>query len=230
MKYGPARARYERRKRRREKFRSLSGLWNALSFFLVIATLALGGWFIWKIGSPNASVEESPVPSEEFMTQVLPSSTSGVIKTPVPTTYSTEITVATGSPTIEDESIFVFDIQASPELISATLFKPEATCNWSGIAGQAFDLQGRSIPGITVQVSSPMYGKDIQLVSMTGSAPWYGEGGYEIFLTDKPVDTKGEYQIRLVDQSGRGLSPRFTFDTSSDCAKNLVVVNFKQLK
>jgi hypothetical protein len=148
----------------------------------------------------------------------------------LPTNTAIAFTPTPVQPTPEDTSLYTFDLQAKPESISATLFKQDRTCTWSGIAGQVFDLQGRPITGITVQVSGPMYGKDIKFLSITGSSPWYGLGGYEIFLTDKPLDTEGQYEIRLVDQTGRGLSPRFKFNTSSDCAKNLVIVNFKQIK
>ena len=232
VKYGPARARYERRKRRRERLKALSGLWNVLSVLLGVVTIALAGWFIWKIGFTGSQIEQTPAPRLVETGQVNPSPTVALLATrpSLPTAQPSIFPTETSLPTQEDSSNYVFDLQAKPESISATLFKPDATCTWTGIAGQAFDLQGRPIPGITVQVSGPTYGKDIQLLSITGSAPQYGMGGYEVFLTDSPRDTVGEYQIRLVDQSGRGLSPRFTFDTSSDCTKNLVIVNFKQIK
>lgn len=234
MKYGPARVRYERRKRRRQRFQTLAGLWNVLSVLFGIATLVLVGWFVWRFVFQSAP-GKTPDPTLVIATATKqPIKTQPIIQTKIPTEVPTQqiikITPTVMQPIVEDESNFTFDLQAKPESISATLFKQDRTCTWNGIAGQAFDLQGRSVPGITVQVSGPMYGKDIQFLSMTGSAPWYGAGGYEIFLTDKPLDTKGEYQVRLVDQVGRGLSPRFTFDTSSDCSKNLVIVNFKQIK
>jgi hypothetical protein len=192
--------------------------------------MVVGVWFIWRLASPQAVKAQQVLPTESVQVIDDPAQATTEVPMVVPTKQSIKVTPTKPVPTPEDESLFTFDLQARPDSISATLFKPERTCNWSGIAGQVFDLQGRSIPGITVQVSGPMYGKDIQFLSITGSATWYGAGGYEIFLTDKPVDTQGEYQVRLVDQTGRGLSPRFFFNTSSDCAKNLVIVNFKQIK
>lgn len=236
MKYGPARARYERRKRRRQILQAYAGLWNFLSVIFGIGAVVLSGWFIWKIGFEPKPARSLNIPSIVATVVIEPTqgTTLEVEISPeqqvqpvvIPTITATAIPV----PTVEDESNYVFDIQAKPENISATLFKSDSTCNWTGIAGQAFDLQGRPIPGITVQVNGPVYGKDVNYLSITGSASIYGVGGYEIFLTDNPQDTRGEFQIRLVDQAGRGLSPRFTFDTSSDCSKNLVIVNFKQIK
>jgi len=230
VKYGPARVRYERRKRRRQRLQAYTWLWNLLTVVFSLATLFVGVWFIWRLVSPQAVKAQQISATEPVQIINDPTLASSEKPIDVPTKQESIVTPTKPIPTPEDESLFTFDLQARPDGISATLFKQERTCNWSGIAGQVFDLQGRSIPGITVQVSGPMYGKDIQFLSITGSATWYGAGGYEIFLTDKPVDTQGEYQIRLVDQNGRGLSPRFSFNTSSDCAKNLVIVNFKQIK
>jgi len=230
VKYGPARVRYERRKRRRQRLQAYTWLWNLLTVLFGFATLVVGVWFIWRLASPQTVKAQLISPTESIQVIYDPTLATAEVPIVVPTKQNINVTPTKPVPTPEDESLFTFDLQARPDSISATLFKQERTCNWSGIAGQVFDLQGRSIPGITVQVSGPMYGKDIQFLSITGSATWYGAGGYEIFLTDKPVDTQGEYQVRLVDQNGRGLSPRFTFNTSSDCVKNLVIVNFKQIK
>lgn len=231
MNYGPARIRYERRKRRRAKLQAFAWLWNILTIFFSIATVVAAAWFIWKMANPSKGALASrltPTSTVNYPVRATDLPTINPIR--LPTKTAVVITPTAPQPTPEDTSLFTFDLQAKPEIISATLFKPERTCTWSGIAGQVFDLQGRPITGITVQVSGPMYGKDIQFLSITGSSPWYGVGGYEIFLTDKPTDTEGAYEIRLVDLTGRGLSPRFKFNTSSDCAKNLVIVNFKQVK
>ncbi|BCY18636.1 hypothetical protein hrd7_24850 [Leptolinea sp. HRD-7] len=231
MKYGPARLRYERRKRRREQLQAFAWLWNLLSVVFSVATVFAAGWFIWKMAHPaNAVKTINSVPSPTVNYPVYATNLPTLKPSPGPTNTKIIETPTAVPPTPEDTSLYTFDLQAKPESISATLFKQERTCNWSGIAGQVFDLQGRPITGITVQVDGPMYGKNIKFLNITGSSPWYGVGGYEIFLTDKPVDTQGEYGIRLVDQNGRSLSPRFKFNTSSDCAKNLVIVNFRQIK
>jgi hypothetical protein len=231
MKYGPARLRYERRKRRRERLQAFAWLWNLLTVFFSIATVVAAAWFIWKMANPSRVVQSARLTPTLTVNYPVKATNLPVLK-PVnlPTNTAVVLSPTPVQPTPEDTSLYTFDLQAKPESISATLFKQDRTCTWSGIAGQVFDLQGRPVTGITVQVSGPMYGKDIKYLSITGSSPWYGVGGYEIFLTDKPLDTEGQYEIRLVDQNGRGLSPRFMFNTSSDCAKNLVIVNFKQIK
>jgi hypothetical protein len=44
------------------------------------------------------------------------------------------------------------------------------------------------------------------------------------------VDTYNLLKVRLEDQAGLPLSDFVSIDTFSDCAKNLIVVNFKQVK
>lgn len=204
-----------------------------MAVFFTIGIFALGGWYYWRLSS--YSVDGNHFQSEPTR---LPNNSEDQVSTDlpdksfteqVPTLIATEEVVFI-TPTPEDESLFTFSIKSRPENINASLFNQEHTCNWMGVAGQAFDIQGRPIPGITVQVSGPLHGKTIQFLSMTGSALSYGEGGYEIFLDDKPEDTMGEFDIRLVDQLGRGLSPRYSFNTYNSCEKNLAIINFKQIK
>jgi hypothetical protein len=187
--------------------------------------------FVWVVffrgNSIIANSNRTPSP---VSTQIEISSVATITSSQKPAlaeTSSPDIFVTDNPP---DGEKFTFDIQAEPQSISASLFRSERKCNWMGVAGQAFDLQGRSVPGITVQVTGPLYGKEIQFLSLTGAAPWYGAGGYEVFLSDKPFDSKDLFHVRLVDQAGRGLSPRISFSTSIDCEKNLAIINFRQIK
>jgi hypothetical protein len=228
--YGPARLRYERRKRRRQRQLANAGFWNVLSVLFSIGTILLGAWLVWFIflkgagdkSIPNNSTQPIPATQEKSLPSGTPTSQKQVMTlTPVPELNSFEMS---------DNVSYTFDLQAEPQMISATLFRSDRKCNWMGVAGQAFDLQGRPVPGITVQVTGPLYGKEIRFLSLTGAAPWYGAGGYEVFLSDKPFDSKDQFQVRLVDQSGKALSPRISFNTSSECEKNQVIVNFRQIK
>jgi hypothetical protein len=232
--YGSARLRYERRKRRRQRQLANAGFWNVLTIIFSIGTILLGAWFFWTL-FPQRADEKSlsnntPIPNlteQGKSTPSIPSSTPtklglALTLTIIPTTNS--------SLAPEEQNDFTFDLQAAPQLISATLFRSDRKCNWMGVAGQAFDLQGRPVPGITVQVTGPLYGKEIRFLSLTGAAPWYGAGGYEVFLSDKPFDSKDKFLVRLVDQNGKPLSPRIPFSTSSECEKNQVIVNFRQIK
>jgi hypothetical protein len=65
---------------------------------------------------------------------------------------------------------------------------------------------------------------------MTGLAPQYGPGGYEITLGDRPLDSDDALTVQLFDQAMLPLSDKVTFDTFEDCDRNLILVNFKQVR
>ena len=112
----------------------------------------------------------------------------------------------------------------NPSYIPSRSFHPELGCSWMGVAGQAFDLSGHEIIGLTVRVSF----EDGVIDSTTGSNKSYGPGGFEIFLNDHPVATGDAYSIQLFNSSGSVLSDKYNFVTFSDCNRNLVIVNFVQ--
>ena len=58
----------------------------------------------------------------------------------------------------------------------------------------------------------------------------YGIGGYELKLAETPAASRGDLFIRLLDQQGIPLSDRIYFDTEADCARNLVIVQFQQVR
>ena len=127
---------------------------------------------------------------------------------------------------------FSFVLQSDPRAIDATIFNPEHGCEWVGVAGQAVDIQGRPINGIPVQVGGSINGVEMQvLYGLTGTVPEYGQAGYEITLPTKPINSKGKIWVRLLDQSAMiQISEQVYFDTFSDCQKNLILINFKQVR
>jgi hypothetical protein len=65
---------------------------------------------------------------------------------------------------------------------------------------------------------------------MTGLAPQYGQGGFEITLADRLIASNGTLWIQLLDQQNLPLSDRIFFDTYQDCQKNLVIIYFTQVR
>lgn len=238
MTYGPARARYERRKRLRQRRMANAGFWNVLSGLFIISTILLSGWFAWiffirdsTFNPANVQITTQQIAETQVGLTAETQENESKIGLKIPTLLTIPIEPGTNiGPIPIVESDYTFDIQAEPQNISANLFKADRNCSWMGVAGQTFDLQGRPVPGITVQVTGPLYGKEIRFMSLTGAAPWYGEAGYEVFLGDTLFDSSDDFEVRLLDQNGKSLSPHITFSTSSDCAKNLVIINFHQIK
>ena len=68
------------------------------------------------------------------------------------------------------------------------------------------------------------------LMNLTGVALNYGRSGYEFTLADHPIASKQSAWVQLLDQSNLPLSPKVYFNTYEDCSKNLIIVNFKQVR
>ena len=153
--------------------------------------------------------------------------------TAIPATPIGTLTVVTGkttTPTVKVTTVYSFVIQDAPKLIDAQLLDPNHGCTWMGVAGHVYDLQNGPATKIEVKLFGILSGKLMNETSLTGTAIQYGPSGYEFTLADKPIASTQRLGIQLVDQSGIPLSDRIFFDTSADCSKNLVLINFKQVK
>ena len=93
-------------------------------------------------------------------------------------------------------------------------------------------MQDRPVTGILVLLGGTLEGKTLNAVTMTGTALNYGPAGFEFELADHPVATSNNLWIQLVDQSYIPLSGKVYFDTFADeaCEKNLIIINFKQVR
>lgn len=229
-------------------------LWNFLSGLLVVAIIAVlvGAALIYV--NPGSSLNPLPpptavptlsIPTLPLPATLAPTSTTAPTSTAVPQITPTALFSPTAvmstpgalpnqptpTPTARVNSSYAFILQSEPRAIDASLFSPERGCQWMGVAGQAFDLNNNPVPlGIEVQLAGILDGKPISIISLTGTAVIYGSAGFEITLADKPVASRGSLWIRLVDQAGLPLSDRYYFDTYADCEKNLIIINFKQVR
>ncbi len=106
-------------------------------------------------------------------------------------------------------------------------FANTAGCNWMGIAGQVFNMSGQPLVGYLVHFD----GGDLQMDAYTGSKPAYGPAGYEFGgFQGHPIDSDGIYKIQLRDVAGTPLSAVVSLKTYADCNKNLILVNFQQVR
>ena len=121
--------------------------------------------------------------------------------------------------------------QGSPVSISSLAFHPDQGCNWMGVAGQVLNLSGAPVStGVIIQLGGPLAGNRMDIPSLTGVAPQYGQAGFEIFLAEEPTASNSTLWVQLLDQEGYPLSARVSFDTFDGCEKNLILVNFKQVR
>lgn len=99
-----------------------------------------------------------------------------------------------------------------------------AACQWMGIVGQAFGLDGK--PQLNLYVH--LEGGGLNIDGVTGSQPAIGPGAYQIVLGDHPVATTDTYRLQLRNASGQAISDTFVVPTKGECNANLVLVNFVQ--
>ena len=68
------------------------------------------------------------------------------------------------------------------------------------------------------------------MLGMVGMVTTYGPGSYEFVLGDQPVDSTQALWVQLFDQAMLPLSDQVYFDTFADCDKNLILINFNQVR
>lgn len=225
-------------------------IWNILSIGVLAITTLMLVWFAWIFFDPETSLNPLPQPTLPVLA-VLPSATPEVVPsatqtaTALPSPTATITPTATSQPTIIEatpvqvtptlkstaqNSKYSFVVQGDIEAIESALVHPAEGCNWQGISGQVFNLRGAPILYMGVQIGGRYNGRDIAELMMTGYGPDYVEYGYEYKLGDQPVDSKDTLWVRLVDQQYLPLSDKIYISTYADCTRNLVILNFKQIR
>lgn len=169
--------------------------------------------------TPTNQPTSSAVPPSPTFTITL----NSILRTPTGLT-----TAAAGTPTATGN--MPFNIWGNAVAVSSTIVHPEAGCNWLGVGGQVFDLQGSPVVGYTIQLGGDLNSKTVNMLSLTGTALQYGQAGYEFTIANKPAASKKTIWLQMLDQAGLALSPQISFDTFDDCQKNLILINFKQLR
>ncbi len=163
----------------------------------------------------------SPVPSG---TLAVPPYTATHLPTPT-ATATRRFTGPTPKPTFtRAPNNYTFTLQpGSPTYL--TNFINTSGCNWFGIVGRAFGLDGNPVINLTVHLE----GGGINADTVTGSGPSaMGPGSYELPISDHPIQTTNTYQVQLRNNTGTNLSDVYAIPTYGDCSKNLVMVNFAQ--
>ncbi len=235
-------------------------VWNILTLLVVVGIVFFGVFYAMIFTNPTGAFNPFPLPTMVptlFIPSItpLPTRTNTPYKLP-PTVTNTGVPTATitpieptptaiqatpigtlvlstgtpGTPTTVVTSAFAFALQGDPKPIDATLLDASHGCNWMGVGGRVYDLQNAPATKIEVQLFGILNGNLLNETSLTGTAQQYGDSGYEFTLGTKTIASTQRLWIRLVDQSGVPLSDRVFFDTYAECTKNLVIINFKQVK
>jgi hypothetical protein len=154
-----------------------------------------------------------------------------------PTTTHTAVATQTATPTLTatvtpspTQELMPFILIGEQETMSSALIRPGLGCDWLIIAGQVWDLQDVPVKGLTLRLFGELAGFTIDSFALTGSATNYGESGYEFTLENLRVISEGSIFIQLVDANGVPLSRPYSIETFEECQKNLILVNFKQVR
>jgi hypothetical protein len=226
--------------------------WNLMTILTLLATVVIGLLSLMIYQYPAARFNPFPPPTLAVRI-ALPTATPTLLKlpptftvaptqTPLPTRTPVPPTL-TASPTIvgagtslavastpDKEANYSFAFQSDPSAIDASVLYPDRDCKWMGVGGQVVDLQGRPVTGITVQLGGTLNNKPVDLTSLTGLATKYGEAGYEFELAKEPVASKSTLWVRLIDQARLPLSARVYVETFAECGRNLIILNFRQVR
>ena len=129
-------------------------------------------------------------------------------------------------PSSGQNSAYPYKAQAGTPVFLQNFSHAYAGCNWLSVAGQVFDSKGHVVTNLVVSVTGTLKGSKVDLLGLTGLAPAYGAGGYEIQLASSPVASTGTLMIQVFDLQGKSLtSPQF-FNTSAACSENVILINF----
>ncbi|HVN55637.1 MAG TPA: hypothetical protein VMT46_14985 [Anaerolineaceae bacterium] len=185
-----------------------------------------------KYFPPTWTPTITPVPTETMTPEPPTATPTRFVLSVTPNSLTSTAQAAQPSPVVTPtiKSNFPFAVPNQPASAASTIIHSDLGCKWLGIGGQVFDLSGAPVVGIYIKLGGSVYGKPVDMLSLTGTALQYGPAGYEFRLGDTPVDTKQQLWVQLFDQADLPLSDKIYFDTFKDCAKNLTIINFKQVK
>lgn len=172
----------------------------------------------------------TPSATETHTPSLTQSTTEGPTSTVAPTNTITPTATNTETPTPTPE-LRPFIMAGEQETMSSEMIpQQQLGCDWLVIAGQVWDLGDAPVTGLTLHLYGELGGYTINRFVLSGSALAYGESGYQFELQNLVIDSQDSLFIQLVDTNGIPLSHPYAIQTYDDCNKNLILINFKQVR
>jgi hypothetical protein len=219
-------------------------LWDMLSILTLLITVCIGVYFLLIYADPMSELNplkpiDPMIPPTFTITplQLEPTWTATATIPPTitdtprwtitpyfsPTTVSLITPSATPTFTVTPKAPF----SGTVTTIASTVFHPEASCNWLGVAGTVVDSKNSDVIGMVVRLVGTLNGKRVEMTQVSGVSTAYGKSGFEFFLGTVPISSNDTLFVQLLDLAGLPLSANVYIDTFNDCNKNLVLVRFK---
>jgi hypothetical protein len=234
-------------------------IWNVLTVAMLVGTVCMCGYFLLIFSNPYSGLNffRPPVQPTALVPPTATITPRQLPPTWTPTDTIEPTATNTKRPTwtpIPTDTIFILPSPTSrftptrtmtpsrtpkptgmpyavgaPTYLASTIYHPEAGCNWLGVAGMAVDTKNAPILYLVVHVTGLLDGDQIDIPTLTGAAPAYGQSGFEIFLSDHTIDSISALWIQVFDQAGNALTEKVYFNTYADCTRNLVLFRITQL-
>lgn len=101
-------------------------------------------------------------------------------------------------------------------------------CEHMYIAGSVTDGNGGPLIFVGVELNGTIKNEPLfSEIAFSGTAKQYSDSGYEIQIGDgPPVNTGETAYIQIYDQDGNEASDLILLSTTSECSKNLIMMNF----
>ncbi len=184
-------------------------------------------------GTPSALITDEPTATKEleFTSTATPepfTPTPEMTATPINTATATA--TGTAAPTFTPTAV-PYSLQLMNPYYLKNFTHDDLGCDWLGVAGQIFDLEGQVQKDIVIRAGGEINGSPvIEEMVMPLAEPdidlAYGPGGFELTLADSLADTETEVWIQLFSLDGDTLSDKIYLTTFDDCQKNLILLNF----
>jgi hypothetical protein len=205
-------------------------IWNCASMIFFFGALAVALFFLVLFLNPQSEFNPFPpaavAPTEAAADTA--TATTFVEVTPTETATNTP-KPPTATPTIDEAGGFFGIQEGSPAAQDSSIFHPEMACDYLGIAGQAFDLNGVPVSGLQVHVGGTLNGEPVDKVGLTGAATQFGAGSYyEVQLASSAVASENTLQVTLLNAEGGPVSNVFTFSTTASCQANINFIKFAE--
>jgi hypothetical protein len=172
----------------------------------------------------------TPTPKGYLPATWTPTSSPTIIPTltPIPSNTPEPTPEETPIPTLNLESDANFVLQEGSPIYETNTLRPEAGCNWLGVAGQVIDNSEAPVNGVLVEVTGLIGDTEISRLILTGGD--FGDGNYEIDLLESPAASEETVFIQLLDHANEPLSEKISFRTYDTCDSNLIKINFEQVE